>query len=159
MSGWQLGIDFGTSYTVTAISRDGAASVVDVESNGSSRLPSCVYLTEDDEILVGTAAQSQAIFGPERFEPTPKRAIGEEEIFLGDRLVPVTELAAAVFRRVYTETCRQQGETAPAAIVVTHPADWSESRLTVLREAIERAGRQGVGPKSPDVAAPDEQII
>jgi molecular chaperone DnaK len=140
VTGWQFGVDFGTSYTVTAVGRDGNVSVVDVESNGSSRMPSSVFLTEDDEILVGTAAQSQAVFGPERFEPTPKRAIGEGEIFLGDRLVPVTELAAAVFRRVYTETCRQQGETVPASVVVTHPADWSEPRLNVLREAVERGG-------------------
>ncbi|HTW98853.1 MAG TPA: Hsp70 family protein [Acidimicrobiales bacterium] len=143
MSDWQLGIDFGTSYTVAAVARDGSAAVVDVESNGSSRLASSVYLTEDDEVVVGTAALHQAVFGPERFEPTPKRAIGEGEIFLGDRLVPVTELVAAVLRRVYTETCRQQGETAPTAVRVTHPADWSDARLEVLREAIEQAGISG----------------
>ena len=140
MSEWRLGIDFGTSATVAAVARDGVAHVVDIESNGSSRLPSSVYLTEDDEILVGTAAIHQAVFGPERFEPTPKRAFGEGEIFLGDHLVPVTELAAAVFRRVYTETCRQQGETTPCAVRITHPADWSEARIGVLREAVEKAG-------------------
>ncbi len=140
MSAWQLGIDFGTSYTVAAVARDGTATVVDLESNGSSRLPSSVFLTEDGEVAVGTAALHQAVFAPERFEPTPKRAIGEGEIFLGDRLVPVTELVAALLRRVYTETCRQQGETVPAAVRLTHPADWSDARLGVLRESIERAG-------------------
>jgi actin-like ATPase involved in cell morphogenesis len=140
MTGWQLGIDFGTSSTVAAVKRDENLAVVDVESNGSSRLPSSVYLTEDNQILVGTAALHQAVFGPDRFEPTPKRAIGEGEIFLGDRLVPVTELVAAIFRRVYTETCRQQGETTPSAVHITHPADWSSARLSVLTEALEQAG-------------------
>lgn len=140
MSSWQLGIDFGTSYTVAAVAADGSATVVDVESNGSSRLPSSVFLTEDDEVVVGTAAMHQAVFAPERFEPTPKRAIGEGEIFLGDRLVAVTELVAAVLRRVFTETCRQQGETVPSVVRLTHPADWSSGRLDVLREAVEQAG-------------------
>jgi molecular chaperone DnaK len=140
VKGWQLGIDFGTSYTVTAVAKDEAVSVVDVEVNGNMRLPSCVYLNEDGQILVGTKALAQAVFGPERFEPTPKRAIGEGEIFLGDRLIPVTELAAAVFRKVYTDACRQQGETMPEAVRVTHPADWGPPRLALLRDAVERAG-------------------
>ena len=139
-SPWFLGIDFGTSFTVVAASRDGAAAVVDVESNGSSRMPSSVFFTQDHEFLVGTAALHQAVFNPERFEPTPKRAIGEGEVFLGDQLVPIVDLVSAVLRRVYTEACRQQGETVPATVCVTHPADWSATRLNILREAIEKAG-------------------
>lgn len=140
MSTWQLGVDFGTSFTVVAVASEGAVTVVDVESNGRSRMPSSVFLSTDGEILVGTAAQHQAMFSPERYEPTPKRSLGEGELFLGDRLVPVTDLAAAVLRRVYTEASRQQGETAPSATYITHPADWSETRMGVLREAIEQAG-------------------
>jgi actin-like ATPase involved in cell morphogenesis len=153
VKGWQLGIDFGTSYTVTAVARNGSVSVVDVEVNGNMRLPSCVYLNEDGQILVGTKALAQAVFGPERFEPTPKRAIGEGEIFLGDRLIAVTELAAAVFRKVYTDACRQQGETVPDAVRVTHPADWGPSRLALLRDAVERAGIEGATLIAEPVAA------
>ena len=139
MSDWQLGIDFGTSFTVAAIAQHGSTTVVDVESNGRSRMPSSVFVGPDGEILVGSAAQHQAVFAPERYEPTPKRALGEGELFLGDRLVPVTDLVAAVLRRVYTEASRQQGETVPSTVFVTHPADWAEARLEVLREAIEQA--------------------
>ncbi len=142
MSQWQLGIDFGTSYTVAAVARDGQVTVVDIEANGNSRLPSCVYLSESGEILVGTAAMHQAPFGPERFEPTPKRAIGEGEIFLGDRLVEITELISAVLQKVYTQTCRQQGESTPSVVRLTHPADWTpgSERLKVLSAAAEQAG-------------------
>jgi len=139
MSDWQLGIDFGTSFTVAAIAQNGSTTVVDVESNGRSRMPSSVFVGPDGEILVGSAAQHQAVFAPERYEPTPKRALGEGDLFLGDRLVPVTDLVAAVLRRVYTEASRQQGETVPSTVFVTHPADWAEARLDVLREAIEQA--------------------
>jgi actin-like ATPase involved in cell morphogenesis len=139
MSAWQLGIDFGTSYTVAAVATEGNVTVVDVESNGRSRMPSSVFISQDGEVLVGTAAQHQAVFAPERYEPTPKRALGEGDLFLGDDLVPVTDLVAAVLRRVYTEASRQQGESAPTAVFVTHPADWGDTRLDVLREAIEQA--------------------
>ena len=153
MSVWQLGIDFGTSYTVAAVATEGTVTVVDVESNGRSRMPSSVFISPDGEILVGTAAQHQAVFAPERYEPTPKRALGEGDCFLGDDLVPVTDLVAAVLRRVYTEASRQQGESAPNAVFVTHPADWGETRLDVLREAIEQADLSGYSLVAEPVAA------
>ncbi len=140
MNPWDLGIDFGTSYTVAAVAMDGNVTTVDVESNGRSRLPSSVFLSLDGQILVGTAAQHQAVFAPERYEPTPKRVLGEGELFLGDRIVPVSELAAAVLRRVYTQACREQGETAPHKVRITHPADWGDARKSVLKEAVEKAG-------------------
>jgi molecular chaperone DnaK len=153
MSVWQLGIDFGTSYTVAAVATEGTVTVVDVESNGRSRMPSSVFMSPDGEILVGTAAQHQAVFAPERYEPTPKRALGEGDVFLGDDLVPVTDLVAAVLRRVYTEASRQQGESAPNAVFVTHPADWGETRLGVLREAIEQADLSGYSLVAEPIAA------
>jgi actin-like ATPase involved in cell morphogenesis len=153
MSVWQLGVDFGTSYTVAAIATEGSVTIVDVESNGRSRMPSSVFVSQEGEILVGTAAQHQAVFAPERYEPTPKRALGEGELFLGDDLVPVTDLVAAVLRRVYTEASRQQGESAPNAVFVTHPADWGETRLDLLREAIEQADLSGYSLVAEPVAA------
>jgi actin-like ATPase involved in cell morphogenesis len=153
MSVWHLGIDFGTSYTVAAVATEGSVTVVDVESNGRSRMPSSVFMSPDGEILVGTNAQHQAVFAPERYEPTPKRSLGEGDLFLGDDLVPVTDLVAAVLRRVYTEASRQQGESAPDAVFVTHPADWGETRLDVLREAIEQADLSGYSLVAEPVAA------
>ena len=140
MSDWDLGIDFGTSYTVAAVARGNDVEVVDIESNGRARIPSAVFLTDDGSILVGTAAQHQSVFAPDRYEPTPKRAFGDGSIFLGDQVVSIAEVAAAVLRRVFVEACRQQGETLPATVRVTHPADWSERRLAVLREATVAAG-------------------
>ena len=49
MSTWDLGIDFGTSYTVVAVAQDGNVATVDVESNGRSRLPSSVLVSRRDD--------------------------------------------------------------------------------------------------------------
>ena len=139
MKGWSLGIDFGTSYTVAASASDAGVLTVDVEGNGRDRLPSAVFLNENGELLVGTAAERQAKFAPERFEPTPKRSLGEGELFLGDRLVPVSELVAAVLARVFREACQCQGERLPDVVRVTHPADWGDTRKAVLLEACAKA--------------------
>jgi len=139
MSGWSLGIDFGTSYTVAASATDSGVQTVDVEGNGRDRLPSAVFLNGDGELLVGTAAQHQAKFAPERFEPTPKRSLGEGELFLGDRLVPVSELVSAVLARAFREACQHEGERLPDVVRVTHPADWGDTRKAVLLEACAKA--------------------
>jgi actin-like ATPase involved in cell morphogenesis len=137
---WHLGIDFGTSYTVAAIASDAGVSVLEIESNGQTRMPSSVFLTETGEILVGSAAQHQAVFAPERFEPTPKRCLTDGEIFLGDDLIPVVSLVSGVLRKVFTEACRQRGETLPEVVRLTHPAEWGQARLNLLREAAQGAG-------------------
>jgi molecular chaperone DnaK len=140
MTTWQLGIDFGTSYTVAAAAQDGDATVLDLDSNGRVRIPSSVFVTESGDLLVGGAAQHQSVFAPDRYEPTPKRLIGEGPVFLGGRLIPVADLVAAVLQQTYTEACRQQGERAPSEVRLTHPADWGQTRLAVLSDAAERAG-------------------
>jgi len=140
MAGWQLGIDFGTSSTVAAAVEAGNATVLDLESNGRVRMSSAVFLTEEGDLLVGSAAEHQAVFAPERFEPTPKRLLGEGSVFLGDRMIPIADLVAAVLRRVYTEACRHQGERVPSALRLTHPAQWGGARLAVLADAAQRAG-------------------
>ena len=129
----------GPATPSAAVAQDGNVTTVDVEANGRSRLPSSVFLSLDGQILVGTAAQHQAVFAPERYEPTPKRVLGEGELFLGDRLVPVSELAAAVLRSVYTEACRQQGETVPSCCA-NHPPGRLERRAQV---GAQRGGREG----------------
>jgi len=140
VTSWTLGIDFGTSYTVAAIADGAESKTVDVESNGRDRMPSATFLADDGSILVGTAAQHQATFSPDRYEPTPKRTFGEGQVFLGDRLVEVAALAGAVLRRVYTEACRQQGERVPDTLRLTYPAEWAEPRRAILLDACERGG-------------------
>src|SRR5581483_10618015 len=140
MATWQLGIDFGTSYTVAATETAGTVAVVDVESDGRARIPSAVLLNDDGTLLTGMQAQDEAVFAPECYEPTPTRLLGEGTLVLGDQELPITDLVAAVLRRVYVGACRQRGESVPSAVRLTHPAGWSKFRLDLLREAAAKAG-------------------
>jgi molecular chaperone DnaK len=137
---WTLAIDFGTTFTVAAVGERGRVSVLDVEGDGSSRTPSAVWLGEDGTLVSGSEALHQAIFSPERGEPTPKRRVGEGQLLLGAELVSDVAVVAAVYSRVAAEASRQRGGGAPREVWVTHPAEWAEERTGVLLAAAQAAG-------------------
>ena len=134
-----LAIDFGTSNTVAALLVDGQAPRT-VTFDTSPLLPSAVFLGADGQYIVGRDAQRQARLDPARYEPNPKRRVDDGEILLGDRVVPVVDVIAAVLRVVATEVRRQLGGAAPDEVRLTHPAQWGAIRQNVLVAAARAAG-------------------
>ncbi len=61
-------------------------------------------------------------------------------MLLGDRVVPVVDLIAAVLRTVGTEVRRQLGGAAPDQVRLTHPAQWGATRQNTLVTAARSAG-------------------
>lgn len=133
-----LAIDFGTTTTVAAVRTDGAGSRL-VAIDGSPLLPSSVFLTDSGTLAVGRDADRQARLDPSRYEPNPKRRIDDGEVMLGAAALPVTELIAAVLRRVADEVRRQFGSV-PAEVRLTHPARWGRVRQQLLVRAASAAG-------------------
>jgi actin-like ATPase involved in cell morphogenesis len=137
-SGPALGIDFGTSSTVGVLRRaDG--SVRPLLFDGTPLLPSAVYLESSGQLLTGRDAIHAARLDPTRFEPSPKRHIGEDTVLLGGTEVTTIALAAAVLRRVAVEATRVNG-TAVREVTLTHPATWAGPRRDALVQAARRAG-------------------
>ncbi|BCJ38369.1 hypothetical protein Athai_58720 [Actinocatenispora thailandica] len=137
-SGPSLGIDFGTSSTVGVLRRaDG--SVRPLLFDGTPLLPSAVYLEPSGQLLTGRDAIHAARLDPTRFEPAPKRHIGEGTVLLGGTEVTAIALAAAVLRRVAVEATRVNG-TAVRELTLTHPATWAGPRRDALVQAARRAG-------------------
>jgi actin-like ATPase involved in cell morphogenesis len=153
VSSWTLGIDFGTTFTVAAVANGSHTTLVDVEADGSCRMPSAVLLNEGGGFAVGRSAIHQALFHPDRFEPTPKRVIGEGDVMLGDDFVPVVDVVSAVLDRVAREARNVAGGDAPGRVVLTHPADWGAARTDVLRQAAAAAGYDRVELVAEPVAA------
>ncbi|HYA00276.1 MAG TPA: Hsp70 family protein [Candidatus Binatia bacterium] len=137
---WRLGIDFGTTYTAAAVADDQRTTVLTLEGDGSQRVRSAVWLDDAGKLIVGEAAINQYWLAPERFEPTPKRLIGQPRVLLGETAVPVVEMVAAVLRRVVEEATRQHGGEPPSEARLTHPAGWAATRSAVLVEAARLAG-------------------
>jgi Ethanolamine utilization protein EutJ (predicted chaperonin) len=134
-----LAIDFGTSNTVAALLVDGQAPRT-VTFDASPLLPSAVYLSPDGQVTVGRDAQRLARLDPTRFEPNPKRRIDDGDVLLGDHVVPVVEIIAAVLRAVAVEVRRQLGGAMPDETRLTHPAQWGATRQNVLVSAARAAG-------------------
>ncbi|GAA4210068.1 Hsp70 family protein [Actinocatenispora rupis] len=131
-----LSIDFGSSNTVAVLRADtGRARILLYD--GSPLLPSAVF-AGDAGLTVGRDAAHMARNEPGRFEPYPKRRIDDGDVLLGDRVVPVVDLVAAVLRRVADEARRVAGAVPP--VVLTHPVAWGQARRGVLAEAARRAG-------------------
>jgi|GEM_PF-2209169 actin-like ATPase involved in cell morphogenesis len=147
-----LSIDLGTSNTVAVLAEDGRSPrVVDVD--GSATMPSAVYAAEDGTLLVGRDAERRARLDPSRFEPNPKRRIDEQTLLLGSDVVPVSEALAAVLRRVLNEVIRQLGGTQPDEVRLTHPAQWGQTRRSVLMSAARQAGITGAITLVPEPVA------
>ncbi|HEY8547726.1 MAG TPA: Hsp70 family protein [Acidimicrobiales bacterium] len=135
---YTLGIDLGTTFTSAAVARHGRAEVVALGHRATS-VPSVVVLTEDGRLLVGEAAERRAATAPDRVAREFKRRVGDvTPLLLGGTPVAVDACLAAVLRWVHDTVAQNEGGP-PAAITVTHPANWGEFKKDVLREALRLA--------------------
>jgi hypothetical protein len=137
-AGFRLGIDFGTSHT-TAILRWPDGHARPLLFDGSPLLASAIYAEPDGTLLVGRDAVHAARLDPARFEPSPKRRIDRDTVFLADQTVPVTAMIASVLSRVKDEAVRVSGARVED-LTLTHPAGWTGARLAKLTEASRQAG-------------------
>ena len=138
MNPWTLAIDYGTTYTAAAIGRPDSVELL--YFNGVPRIPSLILRNEAGEILVGTTAENETLISPDRVLRAPKRRLGDRVVLLGDTPLAVVDAVAAVLAAVLEEARRQQGESDPSRVVMTHPARWGSERLAALADAAQRAG-------------------
>lgn len=134
-----LSIDLGTSNTVAVLAAHGRPPRV-IDIDGASAMPSAVFATEDGRLVTGREAVRLARLSPARFEPNPKRRIDEDNLLLGDAVVPVATALAAVLGKVLAEATRQLGGAWPDEVRLTHPAQWGSARCAVLLAAARQAG-------------------
>ncbi|HEY3142310.1 MAG TPA: hsp70 family protein [Acidimicrobiales bacterium] len=135
---YALGMDLGTSYTAAAVARSGRAEVVALGYRATS-VPTVVFLGDDGHFLIGDAAERRAATSPDRVAREFKRRVGDTTpLFLGGTPLAVDRCLAEVLRWVVATVSETEG-VAPAAVTVTHPANWGEFKRDVLREALRLA--------------------
>ncbi|WP_344623293.1 Hsp70 family protein [Kitasatospora arboriphila] len=135
-----LVVDFGTSSSAAAVVTDRGERLVKEPSSGLLSWPSAVSVGEDGRLLVGSAAENRKRAEPGSYRAEFKRDLGERApVPLGGRLLPVTDLVAAVLAEF-----RSQGRTVTGTeidrLVVTVPASYGP--VDPRREAMLAAGRQ-----------------
>nr|BFE61984.1 hypothetical protein GCM10020063_065100 [Dactylosporangium thailandense] len=147
---YRLGIDLGTSTTVAVLAFPGASRPLLFDA--SPLLSSAVFAGSGPGLLTGQDAERAAIAQPAGLEANPKRRIDDGTVWLGEREFPVAEVLAAILDRVGTEARRVAGGPI-GETVLTHPAAWGRTRLSLLAEAARRAGLGEVGLVPEPVAA------
>ncbi len=136
---YALGIDLGTTFTAAATWRNGHAETASLGSRGAA-IPSVVLLREDETFLTGEGANRRGLTEPHRVAREFKRRLGDTTpILLGGVPYSAEALTARLLRSVVDEVAQREGG-APAAICVSHPANWGPYKTDLLLQAVRLAG-------------------
>ena len=129
-----LGIDVGTTFSAAAIATDGTVETVSLAIDAVA-VPSLVYAAGDELLFAGAAARRGAAHG-EGLAREFKRRLGDPvPMMLSGTPYHADRLTALMARWVLDTVTAQQGQ-APAAIALTHPANWTRFQLELLRKAL-----------------------
>ena len=135
-----VGIDLGTTNSSVAIVQDGTPRLIAVDDG--YLLPSVVGFSEQDDLLVGTAARNQALVYPERTVSSVKRQMGQDKrIRLGSREYTPSEISAMILRRLKQAAQDYLGQPVERA-VITVPAFFSDAQRAATKQAGQIAGLQ-----------------
>jgi actin-like ATPase involved in cell morphogenesis len=148
-----LGIDLGTTHTAAAVRADGRVEVVRLGGR-RAEIPSLVFVTSDGGLLIGDAAERRGAAEPARLAREFKRRMGDPvPILVGGTPFSAHALTAKLLRHVL-DTVTQLQDGPPAAITVTHPANWGPYKREQLDQAIKLADAAPVVFRSePEAAA------
>jgi len=139
MTGYRVGIDLGTTYSLVAALVDGEPKVLP-NALGEALTPSVVYVEPNGTVLVGAAAAAKGALDPARVARTFKRDMGlERDYALGDKHFKAEELSALVLRQLKQDAESALGGSIEEA-VVTVPAYFGELQRRATRDAAELAG-------------------
>ncbi|KPC55011.1 Hsp70 family protein [Amantichitinum ursilacus] len=134
-----IGIDLGTTNSLCAVWRDGAAQLIP-NALGQTLTPSVVGLDDEGRVLVGLPARERLITHPQHTAAVFKRYMGSaHQTTLGTQRFRPEELSALVLQSLKADAERFLGEPVTEA-VITVPAYFSDAQRKATRHAGELAG-------------------
>ncbi|MFP5393115.1 MAG: molecular chaperone HscC, partial [Gammaproteobacteria bacterium] len=134
-----IGIDLGTTNSLVALWRDGAAHIIP-NALGQALTPSCVGIDDDGTVLVGEAARQRLQTHPHLTTALFKRYMGSEKVVqLGRQQFRPEELSSMVLRALKADAEAFLGHPVEEAII-TVPAYFSDAQRKATRAAGQLAG-------------------
>ena len=135
---YQLGIDFGTTFTAAVVRRaegTGDTEVVPLGGRGGA-VSSVLHLARDGRVTVGEAGREPRRINPTRVIRGLKRRVGDAApVLLGGQPWAAEELSARLVRWVVDRVVEKEGEP-PATIALAHPVSWAPHTLERLAAAL-----------------------
>lgn len=140
MSGYPVGIDFGTTNSMIAVYKEGGGIEVISSDSGKRFLPSVIYFKNSSEAVTGDNARSMQLLESENTISNVKRYMGTDKVFslYGTEYTP-QELAALFFRKLKGLYSDYTGKK-DAEAVITVPAYFDHLQREAVRAAAESAG-------------------
>lgn len=136
---YRLAVDLGTTFTAAAVANGAPPAIVGL-GNRALQIPSVLFLQDDGEFLVGEAAERRGLTQPAQLVREFKRRFGDSvPIFVAGQPFSPESLTARLLRWVVVRSAERMGE-APSELVLTHPANWAQYKLSILREVGAVAG-------------------
>src|SRR5690606_13486594 len=136
---YTLGVDLGTTYTAAATGQDGRVEIASL-SGRTTTIPSVVLRRDDGTFLVGEAAERRRLTDSGRVAREFKRRFGDTTpILLGGAPHSPEALMAEWLRAVVERVATERGEQ-PAALCLSHPANWGPYKTDLLRQVVQIAG-------------------
>lgn len=152
-----LAIDFGTCLSSAALVIDNAVILVKDSDQLGFSIPSCVYVEESGEIIVGHAAENLRKLNPGRYRREFKRDLGTTHPYiLGNQQIYPEELVTEVLKELKKEADEMiQGRELPPIdkAVITVPATYQDYKRQLMKEAGKKAGFEEVKLLEEPVAA------
>lgn len=137
---YAVGIDLGTTNSVIAIYRRGAAETLRID--GRSTMPSVVSFRDDKSILVGQSAKSRLLLDPENTVASTKRFMGDRSKSYrlgGSSLTPIN-ISSLILKRLVESARKELGNAEIWDVVITVPAYFTEAQKEDTKRAGEEAG-------------------
>jgi len=138
-----VGIDLGTTYTVTAVIEDGRPKIIP-NAEGQRLTPSVVAFTRGGKSLVGQIAKRQAAANPQRTVFSIKRRMGSDyKVRIDRRDYTPQELSSFILGKAKVDAENYLGEKVDKA-VVTIPAYFNDRQRQATKEACILAGLDAI---------------
>ncbi|TRZ92275.1 MAG: molecular chaperone DnaK [Methanosarcinales archaeon] len=134
-----LGIDFGTTNSKMAYLLLDEPTIIE-NNEGKKITPSIVYFKNEDEAVVGELAKRNMIVYPENTVVSIKREMGTDfKKKIGRHKFPPEYIGAQIFKKLADDAKIRLGKTFND-IVVSVPANYSDSQRQSIKDAAEIAG-------------------
>lgn len=138
-----IGIDLGTTNSLIAVWKDGAAQLIP-NKFGEYLTPSIISMDENNHILVGKPAVSRRTSHPDKTAALFKRAMGSNTNWrLGSDTFNAPELSSLVLRSL-KEDAEEFLQRPIKDVVISVPAYFSDEQRKHTRLAAELAGLNAV---------------
>ncbi|MEM9565511.1 MAG: Hsp70 family protein [Actinomycetota bacterium] len=152
-----LGIDLGTSFVSAAVWRTDRVELMTL-GDREAAVPALVHVDDDGTIATGATAARRAGDDRSRTVRDVRRRIGDDTpILVAGTAHPPHSLLADQLRHVAETVVERQG-SAPASVVVTHPASWGPFKVERLQEAVAGAGLDGARLVAESLAAASDHV-